>query len=309
MRIHKGLLMGGLLCLLAVGLNRAGEGMEGLKPRDLLPTPDGLKGWTLQGEPISYRGENLIDYINGGAELYFEYGFQEVWAQEYVHTSGATLTVEIYELDRSENAFGVYSFDTHGEHPPIGQEATYGFGLLRFWKGRFFCRLLSLSEQEGIREVLLTLGKRITEKIPEDGRRPEILAHLPATKATPESVRYFHKQIALSNVYYLSDENLLNLGTETEAIFFEYQLPPQPAKVLLVRYPQKADADAAYFKFLRIYFPEEKINEDQEEIIALVEKSEYTGIRRSQNLLVLVFEVKERKACQSILVEMAGARQ
>lgn len=309
MRIQKGLLIGGLLGLLALSFGQAAEGMEGVKARDFLPTAEALKGWKPQGEPLSYQGERLIDYIDGGAELYFEYGFREVWTQEYLHPSGATLTLEIYELDRPENAYGVYSFDTRGEHPSIGQEATYGFGLLRFWKGRFFCRLLSLSEEKGIREDLLALGKSIAEKIREEGKKPELLSRLPASKVAPESVRYFHKQVALSNAYYLSDENLLNLSTDTEAVFFEYQLPTQPAKVILVRYPRDADADAAYRKFIQGYFPEEKTNEVREELIARVEKGEYAGIRRSKNLLILAFETKEREACRGILAEVAGARQ
>ncbi|MBI2876211.1 MAG: hypothetical protein HYY20_04955 [Candidatus Tectomicrobia bacterium] len=305
MRIRRGLLIGGLLGLLVLSFGQF-AGSEGLNPGTLLPPAEPLKGWKAQGEPLSYRGERLIDYIDGGAELYFEYGFQEAGVQEYVHTSGATLTVEIYQLDRPENAYGIYSFDTRGEHPAIGQEATYGFGLLRFWKGRFFCRLLSLSEEKGVRQDLLALGKGIAERILEEGKRPELLSHLPRTRVVPESVRYFHQPVALSNIYYLSNENLLNLNAQTEAVFFEYQLPTQPAKVILVHYPQDADAGAAYRRFIRTYFPKEKGNKAREVLIGRAEKGEYAGIRRSKRLLILAFATKEREACRKILEEMSS---
>ena len=41
----------------------------------LLPDPFILPGLQASGEPEVYEGDALFDLINGGADVYFEYGF------------------------------------------------------------------------------------------------------------------------------------------------------------------------------------------------------------------------------------------
>jgi len=120
------------------------------------------------------------NFINGGAELYFSYNFKELCVQEYQDNEKTHITVEIYEMDRSENAYGVYSFDTDGEHPDIGNEATYGYGLLKFWKDRFFIRIFSSSEEETVRETIFIFGSALASKIYNKGMKPWIVSKIPA---------------------------------------------------------------------------------------------------------------------------------
>ncbi|MBE3111603.1 MAG: hypothetical protein IMZ46_14045, partial [Acidobacteria bacterium] len=44
--------------------------------RAYLPADNAASGWTKDGELQEYEGEDLYTYIDGGAEIYQEYGFR-----------------------------------------------------------------------------------------------------------------------------------------------------------------------------------------------------------------------------------------
>jgi hypothetical protein len=185
----------------------------------------------------------LFDYMNGGAELYYEYGFVQACVQRY-QTPPGEVTAEIYHMDLSANAYGIYTFDTKGEHPSIGQDATYERGLLSFWKGRYFVRVFS--ENEELKETILVLGRAIAQKITEEGERPGILTSIPSFWVDGESLLYFRGMIALNNSYFLSHQNVLSLGEGSEGITLQYTPETQPLRVIMVRYPGHPQAEEAF---------------------------------------------------------------
>ena len=76
--------------------------------------PDGkCPGIKLIGDTELYVGDDLFNLINGGAELYHEYGFVEVLAAEA--TSGKIpIRFEIYDMGSPESAWGIFSLTATG---------------------------------------------------------------------------------------------------------------------------------------------------------------------------------------------------
>jgi len=56
----------------------------------------------------TFGGESLFGYIDGGAELYLEYGFSVVSVTEIEYMHGKYKT-EIYKMKGPEEAFGIFS--------------------------------------------------------------------------------------------------------------------------------------------------------------------------------------------------------
>lgn len=237
----------GVLLLPFLVLGCAGGGDGDL--RGFLPSSAKAQGVKIKrdGQARIYEGKTLFDYMDGGAELYYEYGFERACVQRY-KGSQQHVTVEIYQMDTAAHAYGVYTFDTQGEHPAIGQEATYARGLLNCWKGRYVVRVFS--DSEGLKDVLLALGGSITKKIRQEGERPGILALLPPQWVVGDSLLYFRGTVALNNAYFLSHQDVLFLGKGAEGITFQYKPEAQPLRVIMVRYPERARAKEA-FKALR----------------------------------------------------------
>ena len=66
----------------------------------------------LQGAKVlnsdSYAGKALFGYIDGGAELYLEYGFKKLGRQEVLYSS-EKFVVEIYQMAGPNEAYGIFS--------------------------------------------------------------------------------------------------------------------------------------------------------------------------------------------------------
>lgn len=61
----------------------------------------------------TFKGEALYGFMNGGSELYLEYGFKDLRAID-ISFRGNDYTVEIYKMAGPEEAFGIYSIHTFG---------------------------------------------------------------------------------------------------------------------------------------------------------------------------------------------------
>ncbi|MDZ7767485.1 MAG: DUF6599 family protein [Melioribacteraceae bacterium] len=57
-----------------------------------------------------YVGEELWGLINGGADLYLEYGLDRTLLQEVVH-NGKNYRIEVYGMTNIDAAFGIYSIN------------------------------------------------------------------------------------------------------------------------------------------------------------------------------------------------------
>lgn len=61
-----------------------------------------------------YEGRALSGYMNGGAELYHEYGFVALSVQEIVMPGGEEITAEVFRMTAPRAAYGIYSISRHG---------------------------------------------------------------------------------------------------------------------------------------------------------------------------------------------------
>ena len=277
-----------LLPILMLGCSGGGNsGLQGFLPSSVKAQGIKIKK---DGEARIYDGKKLFDYMDGGAELYYEYGFEQACVQRYKAKEGE-VTVEIYQMDTPAHAYGVYTFDTQGEHPPIGQDATYARGLLSFWKGRYCVR--ALSENEQFKDILLAVGQAITKKIPQEGERPAILAFLPPQWVVGDSLLYFRGQISLNNSYFLSNQDVLLLGKGAEGITFQYKPEAQPLRVIMVRYAGRSQAMEA-FKSLRSSGVIKQVSLKEGLSLGKSRKG-YGGALLSEDIVVLVLDGKSRE--------------
>jgi len=67
---------------------------KGPAPQDLLPTSGAVAGWERSGEAEVYVPDNLFDYMDGQAELFFVYRFERLAVQEYQRGDEGPIIVE-----------------------------------------------------------------------------------------------------------------------------------------------------------------------------------------------------------------------
>jgi hypothetical protein len=127
---------------------------------------------------IRIDSETLFEYINGGADLYLAYDFQELKVTEYSDGKKASVTVEIYRHQTPTLAFGIYS----AERPPdpnlvdIGAQGYIDKDILNFLTGNYYVKMNSFKTGPEEQEGLLAFARKVVESLGEKGSLPGILA-------------------------------------------------------------------------------------------------------------------------------------
>jgi hypothetical protein len=192
----------------------------------LAPAAGDLDTWAPVGQALQYEGMDLYELINGGAEVYHEYGFRRVLAQEYGDQDQRFISLEIYEMENTAAAFGIYSFKTgpKGQSIPLGTEAILAGHYLNIWKGRFLLTLSGSDADESTREGLVEIGKAVTDRITTAGQRPELTHLLPVEPLSPAKVWYMAGDLALTNLALVSGLVPLGFTEGTAADYGRFRL-------------------------------------------------------------------------------------
>lgn len=81
--------------------------IAGAQSQDILLGSRDLPGWTID-KAETYNDRQLYGYINGGAELYLEYGFRQVVGQR-CSKGEHEFVVDVYEMVQPQAAFGMWT--------------------------------------------------------------------------------------------------------------------------------------------------------------------------------------------------------
>jgi len=265
--------------------------------------PEKIHGWRLApDESVTYDQESLYDYIDGGAELYLSYDFRRVVHRTYVREGMPDILVDVFDMGTSQNAFGVFSHSREKIEAEFGQGSQYTAGLLLFWKGRYYVAILASPETEDSKRALLELAGIIDGAIDNEGPLPGVVGLLPCDGLVEESVRYFHHYIWLNSHYYVSDENILHIDENTDAVLATYGGGSDRRILLVVRYRDNVAARAARNDFAAHYLPELSGGG-----AVRIEDGTWTGCRLQSNLIAVVFNAaSEEDALQLIDGVLAG---
>jgi hypothetical protein len=236
--------------------------------------------WVRPDQPSRITEETIFDYMDGAGELYLAYRLDhlDVYLYPAPAPSLGEIRVELYWMQSSDDAFGLLSVDWGGEDidlrgrglarhdavpavPP--HDALYGGGLLRFWSGNLYGRVMASRESPESREQVLAIARAIVKGRPANGRPPAILSRLPGRLGDrfalrPDRTCFFRSHYVLNAVHYLAPDDVLGLGPAVEAVIGEYRALPQggaPVRLIEIAYPAADAAAAGLGAFLTSYLP------------------------------------------------------
>lgn len=259
--------------------------------------PERIPGWTSAGEDAVYDRETLYDYMDGGAEVYLAFDFQRVYVRKYVNPDGDEISLDIYDMGSSPEAFGIFSCDREDETAGIGQASEYGYGLLRLWQGRFFVSVLAATEDAAAEKTVLALGEAAAAALGPAGSEPEMLSLLPKKALKRDRISYFHADVNLNNRYFISSDNILKLNRATECVFAEYETgAADPISLLVIRYPGPDAAIEAHRSFLAGYLPDA---DDKGQ--GRMEDGTWTVVQRHDALVAVIFDAPDDRIARELL--------
>jgi len=210
--------------------------------QNYLPRDGEIKGWKINDLPQEYKGEDLYLYIDGGAEIYREYGFSQVIVQDFTNPDGKSVSLEIFEMVSPESAYGMYTFKTspQGEALAIGGEARLEGYYLNFWKGNYLVTLTGFAEDKETVEGLVEIARGVDLKMPENGLRPGLVKLLPEKDLVKPSVKYFTGHLGLFNIYAFFPKEVFGFK---EGIKADYQ---DGISLFALRYPDSGISQSRF---------------------------------------------------------------
>lgn len=196
---------------------------EGLA--SFLPLSGDVKGWSMNDSFEEYKGEDLFFYINGGAEIYHEYGFERVIVQDYSSTNGKSVSLEIYEMTDPSSAYGMYSFKSTGDGKTLdlGNEGKLQDYYLNFWKDKYIITLTGFDEEEetikGLQSLANATDIRIKTAAPSE--MPAIVHMLPKKGLESQDVKYFQGNLGLFNSYPFTTKSIFKVKEAIKGTYKE----------------------------------------------------------------------------------------
>ena len=207
---------------------------------NLLPTGEQLNSFELKAEPEYYQGDDLFFLINGGADIYLEYGFKDVISASFANKTGQNFKAEIYQMLNDSATYGIFSFNsgkkavTHN----IGDACIIQNDFLIFIKGNYYTVLTTSSNKEEQQLNLVGIAEAISDKIEISGFLPKLVAD--------------QKDIALNPVYFLGNLALSNKYLFDHSDIFQFSdgllIEKDNFRTFIFNYPSPEDCAEAFVR-------------------------------------------------------------
>jgi len=192
-----------------------------------VPVPE---GWTAVDEEYRFGPDNLWEYINGAAELFLTYGFQELVVLD-MEMGDSALSVSVYDMGQPLDAFGIYESEKPADG--AGLEGVGAAAVLQppyrglLLKDRYYVKV-EVGGGDVDAPALEAAMRDIATGLPGSDDLPAALLALPSKGRKPGTVAYTG-----SSFLGIDDlEACLHADYEVDGVGFQLFVMP-PSKGLL----------------------------------------------------------------------------
>jgi hypothetical protein len=190
------------------------------------PEDNYVPGWAKSGEALRFQQSNLFDYIDGGAELFFEFGFEKLLVQRYKNGNGKgdeEIALEVYEMESPEAALGIYVTKSGKETPVNSIKARnsgdrYQFSVV---KGSCFVQINNFGGDEKLMPVMVKLTQQTLASIPK-GHSVTLLNRLPKKGLVAGSGLIIRGPYALQPIFTFGQGDVLQLEGKVFGVVGDY---------------------------------------------------------------------------------------
>ncbi len=171
-----------------------------------------------------FAGEDLFTLIDGGADIFLEYGFRQAAAAKYRNYLDNSIKLEIYEMSDAPAAYGMFTLNagTRGKKVQIGNEGRLFDYYLMFWKNTFLIFLTGDDTTDEIKYGILEMAASIDKHLGASGEEPALASYLP--KDNLLSCTFIRGSIGLSSFYTFDTKNIFRMKEGIIGVYPTHQL-------------------------------------------------------------------------------------
>lgn len=260
---------------------------QGKSLQQYLP-PGEIDGWKRNYSPEEYVGEDLYLYINGGAEIYHEFGFQRILVQDYKNMHEKSISLEVYEMTDPESAFGIYTFKRgdSGECLSLGSGSSLEDYYLNFWKGRFLVTITGFDSDDETIMGLKIIAQSVNDLIPDSGKLPDLVNLLPGFGLHKERIKYFKGHLALFNNYPFFQEDVFSLSRGVRGYY------SQGYSMFIFEYPDAEKCQKIFFEAAHKFKQSDRYREyvmaGVKDLIVLSPEGEKIALEYFRNFILIL---------------------
>jgi len=281
------------------------------------PTDNHVPGWTKSERVLRFVKTNLFDYIDGGAELFLEFGFDTLSVQRYrkervantrtantrnaaearraadaaAGGSAATeeqedeIAVEVYQMESADAALGIYLNKCGKETPIPGLKARstgdrYQFTVV---KGAFFLQVNNFGGLARNISVMKALTNKVLESIPY-GAPSTLLDRLPKKNLVRGSGLIIRGPYSLQPIFTFGTGDVLQLGGRVFGVLGDYVGENGDVySRILILYPGEAAGQAAFENLINNLDPYLEIRHRTDKGFSFKDYREKFGVVKLQN--------------------------
>jgi hypothetical protein len=212
----------------------------------LMPADAAVAGWKKSEAARVFGGADLYGYIDGGAELFLEFGFDRLTLQKF-RSGQNELIVEIYRMADPVAATGIYLMKCGKptRDPSFAARHTINRHQLMFVRERYFVTVNNLSGGDAVGADLVKFGRTVTSALPPD-RLPAELSSLTAQGMVAGSERLVRGPFGLQSIFTLGEGDVLQLGGRIVGVAEDVRDQGGERTRLVVVYPDAAAAARAF---------------------------------------------------------------
>ncbi len=200
--------------LLVTGLINTCQAQDTYQSLALLMPPDDMGGeWHAVGPAEYAEGQDLFLLINGGAEIYHEYGFDKALYQTYVADNGKSIHLEIYEMSEPSSAYGMYTFKSghEGKAVALGCQGVLESYYLNFWADRYLITVVGMDSSDTVLKGIFKIARYINDRLTCQVLPPALIRLIPAEDLVFNGITYVKGNQGLFNQYLFDRKNIFGL--------------------------------------------------------------------------------------------------
>ncbi|MDQ1238978.1 MAG: hypothetical protein QG577_1163 [Thermodesulfobacteriota bacterium] len=147
--------------------------------------------WVQRDAPRMFSKQTLFEHIDGQADLFLQYGFQESVFATYhdKKTTERRIDVDIYDMGNVLLAFGIFSrFRSEDRPADIGLDSSESDHYVFFYRDQYF---VAIQCSDPCSSSVKLLAQEIASRIPDNSSPPREIAYFPRSGLKPGSLEYF----------------------------------------------------------------------------------------------------------------------